>query len=191
MAKEEKLERQEPEKPKRQSTGSMKLPMLIGIIAGVVVIQAIIIVVVMNIFLKPSYAPADTQGGKTEQKKVEKDESPKEGESSDDVNMQFIETGRITTNAKSSDKFVVLNLGLEFKAQGEEEPSEKEGGTLSPIMNAKIKGTINGIIGSMAIEDLQAKRDSLSFIIKDRLKPVFKSNKMFLKDVIIQEFIIQ
>jgi hypothetical protein len=57
---------------------------------------------------------------------------------------------------------------------------------------ASVKGSVNNLLGSMTVQELQSiRRDSLQGIINSRLTQVFLSNKMVLKEAILQEFIIQ
>ena len=168
----------------------MKLPIIIGIVAGVLVVQAVIIVVVMNMFFSTSHT--SIQEDKNMSSDVKKEmKNEKEDEDSDEENIQFIETGRITTNAKASEKFVVVNLGLEFSTKEPLESGEDGENQLSPILNAKIKGAVNQIIGSLTVEEIHTSRDTLPEIFRAELLKIFKKKDIRLKDVIIQEFIIQ
>jgi flagellar basal body-associated protein FliL len=177
-------ENQEAPSPKATSK-KMKLLVLIGIIGGVVVLQAIIIVLFIYFFITPTIS-SDGEGGKSVQTKKH-NTGDEERTEDKDANLKFVETGRITTNPKMSTKFVVINLGLEFKAK--EEGSGEE--NLSPKMMAKIKGVVNQVLGSYLVEELHAKRDSIGIILKNDLKITFNEENYLLKDVILQEFLIQ
>jgi hypothetical protein len=197
MAKEQVEEKQEPQKSKLISSG-MKLPVIIGIVAGVLIINTVIIIFVFKLFVAPSFTPhsEDAVKGKTEleNKEKAKHNGLKIGEEGEylqgEENLHFTESGRITTNPKNSENFIVLNLGLEYRFKTlESKPKEGEG--LSPKMLAQVKGAVNRIIGGLSIDELHAKRDSLTIIFIKEMKPTFKANQMFLKNVILQEFIIQ
>ena len=106
-----------------------------------------------------------------------------------------METGRIITNPKLSEKFAVINLGLSYREKvGEEESSEESADAPDAKalkMEAQIKSILNNMIGSMTEEEIQHQRQNLSTIVKEKLTPLFKKNKMFLREVLIVEFIIQ
>lgn len=117
--------------------------------------------------------------------------------------------GRITTNPRNSTQFVVVNIGVvyfpksedhlkELKVEKAKEAKEAgpEGGGGNPTLlstksYAQLKANVTRVLGSLSVEELQARRDSLPSMIKMNVKPVFRENEMFIKDVILLEFILQ
>lgn len=214
---EQEEEIQQPEKPvkKKKSSGGLSLPLMIAIGAGTLIVLVAISLfaisyMVNNIIDKKLGGLSDTtkvlspkEEAKLKEKEKEKDlektykqlEEEEYFESEEGVG--YTETDRIVTNPKFSTRFAVLKLGLSFREKVSEEEKEEEKpkeGEIDPKtqkMQAQIKSIINNMIGSMTEEELQQQRSNLSIIVKEKLTPVFKKNKMFLKDVLIVEFIIQ
>jgi hypothetical protein len=212
--KENEEEKQVPEKPKRKvsaGTGDLSLIQFIGIIAGVLIVMVVIIVLAIKFLILPELKPSEEHGTVDSSKKTEEvsksDDKEKRAEeekkkrassgtkSYDIEKALFSQTGRITTNAKNSDQFVVLDLGIMFTPEGEGESGGGHGGPakdpLPDKLKSMIKGSVNNVIGSMTVDEIQQKRDSLSFIFYDKLRKIFYTNKMVLNEIVIQEFIIQ
>lgn len=217
MAKEEKdqksteeQEKQIPQKPKNKS-GGMSMPVLIGVIGAIVVFQAVLIFLLFKFFIAPQPAAVEGEEAKTEQIEKEKEEKKTsknwtydEFTLNEDL-VHLYETGRITTNPKNSDKFVIINLALIYvikdnetleeihakKAGGGGHGEEEDHSLFSHKQRIRIKGTINNILGSYSAEQLFAQRDSLPEIFKDGLAKVINNHQMKIKEVIVQEFIIQ
>jgi len=207
MGKEKKAEpelqdKQVPEKPRLKSSG-MSMLTLIGIIAGVVIIQVVIVILVIKLFVVPSVDNGNGNDDKTKTEKVDQKDieaeklKKQEEQAKEEKELIYENTGRITTNPRGSTDLVVVDLGLEFKFEGEApKPKEKETSILPEKLMARIKGTVNSIIGSYSSEQLNQNRDTLVVIFKDKLKEIFKSiliedKKILLKNVYITEFIIQ
>ncbi len=180
MAKEERQNEQKT-KSEEKSTG-MKLPVMIGIILGILIVNAAIIYLLFNLLLAPNIGNQQNQSTKTE--KHDSENSVNEDEFDNTAKPIFIETGRITTNPKFSDKFVVVNLGLEFN-------SKEHTQELAPALLAKIRGVVNSTFANMTVDEIHNQRDSLNIIFLNNLKSVFRKEKKLLREVIIQEFIIQ
>lgn len=112
---------------------------------------------------------------------------------------QVHQTGRIITNPKNSSSFAVVDLALYYRLapHGEEEGgddhSEDGEGIPKQIkkLGPRIKGTVNNFIGSKTEQELHDIRPILSEKFKEELTPVFKKNRVFLKDVEVTEFLIQ
>jgi flagellar basal body-associated protein FliL len=221
MAKEEKdqkqaedQEKQIPEKPKKKS-GGMSMPMLLGVIGAIVIFQAVLIFLLFKYFIAPQPTPAEGEHAKTEQTEHDGDDEDKPKAKDwkydeftlDEKLVQLYETGRITTNPKNSDKFVIINLAIlyivkdqetleEIKAEKAAEGGGGEGegednSLFSHKQRIRIKGTINNILGSYSDEQLFAQRDSLPSIFKRGLAGIIDDHRMKVKEVIVQEFIIQ
>lgn len=214
MAKEEKEEKQEkqekqvPEKPRKVKSGDVGIIQLVGIIAGTVVVMVIVIFLAFRFLILPelNMGAAPTKSDSTEVKQEDEKSEGKDREeeynkkhalpskSYDVSKAKFSETGRITTNPKNSSQFVVINLGLIFTPEGEEESGGHGGGSKDPLpekAKAMVKGMVNSVLGSMTADELQLKRDSLTFIFYDRLGKVLFLNELNLNEVVLQEFIIQ
>ncbi len=207
---EEVVENQEPESPKKKEkkSGEIKLPLLIGIIAGSIIILVVAVRFLFLPYLVENLS-AQTELNSTAGKDFAENKDAHSGKKlsskdeeelilDDEKKLEFIETGRITTNPKMSSQFVVVNLGMIFAAKDEDALNElkesggkEEGGGLPQNMVARIKGNVNSVLGSMSVEDLQAKRDSLPTFFKGKIKPIFKEKNLLLKEIILQEFIVQ
>lgn len=216
---EQEEEIQQPEKPvkKKKSSGGLSLPMMIVIGAGTLIVLVgislfAISYMVNNIIDKKLGAQADSTKVlspkeeakiKGKEKEKELDNAYKELEEEEyfetEEGVGYIETDRIVTNPKFSTRFAVLKLGLSYREkvnpdeekEEEEKPKEGEVDPAAQKMQAQIKSIINNMIGSMTEEELQQQRSNLAIIVKEKLTPVFKKHKMFLRDVLIVEFIVQ
>ena len=206
---ESKEPKQVPEKPKGNS-GIPGIVQLVGIISGTVVIMVIILFLAFKFLVFPDLKQL-TGAGRLDSTAVgekSKEELAKEAEKKKDAwmneedasffqndeNTHFVETGRITTNPSgSTDRFVVINLGLIYLTKPGEKESGEEGGAaaLSPTIIARIRGGVNMVLGKYTAEQIKSQQDSLPNVFKKELKPIFRQGKMLLKDVILQEIIIQ
>jgi flagellar basal body-associated protein FliL len=106
----------------------------------------------------------------------------------------YQETGRITTNPKGSSSYVVINLGLNFipreKEIKEELAKEPDKALTWKKVLAETKDHITTIMGNYSFEDLkQINRDTLKGTLLRDLQPIFKKEKIFLRNVLLQEFI--
>lgn len=216
MAEEEK---QKPEKVKKKSKG-LSLPIMIGIgvIALAVLIGGILfgVNIMINSVLDARLAEVNVTDGEGGEKDGEHGDKEHDKEHSDeeheeemdpeemaedeffngDEGVSFKETGRVITNPKGSTQFVVVNLGLVIreKGEGEEGHEESEEGELSlkeVKMNAQVKHVINTVIGNLTLAELQEQRNLLTEIFKAKLKPVYQENGIWLREVVMVEFIIQ
>ncbi len=199
--------KQEPEKPQKKS-GALSLPVIIGIGAGVLVILVAVILFAVKMMLN---TVVETKMGAIQQSaeqqavpKEEKDMSNlefykmmSENDSVGDEDAKYMETGRITTNPRGSTQFVVVNLGISYRDKSAEEEAKKkdkneETDDKKRKFEALIRNAINNQIGDMTVAELQQiRRDSLRSIFKESLTPVFINNRIFLRDVILVEYIIQ
>jgi hypothetical protein len=212
-------EKQEPAKPKKEK-GGLPVP-LFGLIGFVIMLIALLVNVFLVLGIKSEVASitevivsgkipaASGHEGKEEKKKKnfeEEDFSEEEssvGKYVADDKAEYFETGRITTNPRSSQRFVVLNLGMFFseypKAEGEEEEAKEEHKAEGPEsfspygkkFDGMVKNIINSQIGSMSLEELLIPRDSLTLLFKQKLRPLFGQQEARLKEVAIIEFIVQ
>jgi len=84
------------------------------------------------------------------------------------------------------------DIAKELSKEGGKEA--KEPGAVSPaFVNTmiKIKGVVNKVLGSMKVEELQSKRDTLATVFKALFKPLFYEKNCLVREVVVQEFIIQ
>ncbi len=197
------INKQEPEEPKKKA--GLSLPVIIGIGAGVLIILVVVILFAVKMMLNSVVGtqPGETQTTEQEHKQVEdKDLSDveyykrmAEEDKISDNDSKYMETGRITTNPRSSTQFVVVNLGLSYRTGlgvDDEAKKEAESDDQKRRFEALIRNAVNNQIGDMTVGELQQiRRDSLTSIFKERLIPVFINNRIFLRDVILVEYIIQ
>ncbi len=106
-----------------------------------------------------------------------------------------METGRITTNPKGADQFVILDLWLEYLVNTkvlEEYPDEyKESSDLMVKLFTRVRAAVVDFIGSLTVAEIHALRPELPEKLKEHLSEMFKTKKIDLREVIIKEFIIQ
>jgi flagellar basal body-associated protein FliL len=220
MAKEEKdqkqaeqQEKQIPEKPKKKA-GGMSMPVLLGVIGGIVIFQAVLIFLLFKFFIAPQQVPVEGDAAKTEKTEQEEHEKPESKNwkydefTLDEKLVQLFETGRITTNPKNSSKFVIINLAIIYIVRDEDtlkelhEKKAAEGGgghggdeedhsLFSHKQKIRIRSTINNVLGSLTDDQLFAQRNELPEMFKEKLAEIINDHKMKVKEVIVQEFIIQ
>jgi hypothetical protein len=197
------INKQEPEEPKKKA--GLSLPVIIGIGAGVLIILVVVILFAVKMMLNSVVGtqPVDIQTTEQQHKPVEdKDISDVEyykrmvdEDKISDNDSKYMETGRITTNPRASTQFVVVNLGLSYRTGlGVDDAAKKAAETddQKRRFEALIRNAINNQIGDMTVGELQQiRRDSLTSIFKEKLVPVFIYNRIFLRDVILVEYIIQ
>ncbi|MCL5991675.1 MAG: hypothetical protein M1419_06185 [Bacteroidetes bacterium] len=189
-----KTEEKPPKKP-----GEMNLMKMLIMVGGTVVVLFILLIVVYMLIIKPDLQKMSVNGegkAQTEEMKQAKDEDFNPEEIKKEENERFMSTGRITTNPSMSNQFVVVDLGLDFYVNEEQmKEIKKEKPEESPLMLrplSSVKGEVNNLLGSMTVQELQSiRRDTLQRMINAKLTRVFLSNKMVLKEAILQEFIIQ
>ncbi|MCX6155805.1 MAG: hypothetical protein NT007_16795 [Candidatus Kapabacteria bacterium] len=195
----EDFDRQEPERPAKKSSGGMGLTKILIIIFVVILLQGGLFFILFKFVLNPSGPTDPLEKEKSEQvkrleeekKKLNGKENEEEAAMAPEKELHYGKTGRITTNPKGSDRFVVINLGIEFRSKEPLEGGTKEN-PFSEKMFGRIQSVVNGVLGSMSIDELQSKRDSLHFVFKDKLKPVIQAQKeCFLRGVDVIEFILQ
>ncbi len=209
MAEEQQQGTQEPEMPTKKpkkSGGGLSTPVWIGIIAGALILNVATIILGIKWVVGDSATADSEAGGKEHTEKVDKehtgdgefdedqeyDDLEEENVLHGDENLKFKETGRITTNPKGSTSFVILNLGLEYRERKTEEGGGGHGGAdggPDPVM-ARVKGVINSTVGSLTVEELQ-DREALRTKLRDEIRKVYKKHKIYLRDVLLIEFLIQ
>lgn len=188
---------QAPEKPKKpkKDTDTKKYVMwgLIG--GGFLIINTLLVVIVLR-FVFPSQDSAENGEEKT---KIEKPKDEFEGwddEEADffasEADKRLMKIEKIVTNPKSSSKYVVISFAMYYRQHTTLEL--EVGNPDSPLvakLNAKVKSAIITEIASHSESELENKRLEFNAMFKDRLAPVFKEYKLFLREVIITEFLIQ
>lgn len=210
MAKEKKSEEnqaQEPQPFTKEKKAGLALPVVIGIIVGTILLVLLAVRFLILPYLVENINP-EIQKIKAKQFAAENSKEEHKG----DMNLspEFLEkntktmgTGRITTNPKNSTQFVVIDLATMYVPKDEDALKElskeggkesKEGGGVPPAFTntmIQLKGLINRVLGSMTVEELQSRRDSLPSMFKKEFKHLFMEKKCYVRDVIIQEFLIQ
>ncbi len=213
-------EKQVPEKPKKKSGGGgdINLVTLMGIIGGSVVLMVTLLYFVLQFLIIPEFKNMNSGGGNNSEGNseavthVEESKSQAEHAKFDfkkeellfpDEGIHLMETGKIITNPKGSTKFAVANCALEYRISSEDERFPKGegegGGEIDPSTNSILKkvlirsqGKLNGLLGSFNMDQIQnLGADSLKIIFKRDLKPIFKKENLYLRDVIITQFLIQ
>jgi len=212
---------QQPEKPakKKKSSGGLSLPMMIVIGAGTLIVLVGVSLFAINYMVNniidkklgsvsdttKTHSHEDEANKKLKEHKKELDKTFKELEEEEyfetEEGVSYMETDRIVTNPKFSTRFAVIRLGLSYREKVAEGEGEAEGGHeeakegevdhKAQKYQAQIKSIINDMIGTMTEEEIQQQRQNLPIIIKEKLTPVFKKQKKYLRDVLIVEFIIQ
>ncbi|MFN8367162.1 MAG: flagellar basal body-associated FliL family protein [Candidatus Kapaibacterium sp.] len=197
MANAEKDVLDEIEEPKKKG---MKLPVLIGVILGIIIVQVGIVFAAIK-FMAPADAHNEKDKHKTEQEAEEKDgekaHEAKDGEEEEnDGKAELVQKVEAIVTTKNdlyinprgtSSHIVVLSLGIEVSPA--EKAKEVEEKLMVPIQD-KVIGRISGY----TTEELQRSdiRDSLRTIIKKDIKPFFLGmEEVKLRNVYFPKFVIQ
>lgn len=233
MAKEEKenqnpenQEIQEPEPPKPKRKKGLSLPLIIGIslAALLILIGGTLgaVYLMVNNMMQNNNTEQTTE--KTHDENHEEDEAPeqeldleenynylKNVAKNQHKNVRYMELGEIITNPKNSDKFVVIDIGVEFVAYGEDGKvlvvhSEGEGDDHSGESVgggneahkffkhndlARIKSVVNNVIWSNTVQELQNKRSEIPDMLMEDFEKIFKKEGLVIKNIIVLRFIIQ
>jgi len=205
-------ELQEPEKQnkrkKKEKTG-MSMPVVIGMVMGILVVNVALVFLIMKFVFKPEPTVMTDSTGKViqiepvEDKDQEEDDDDEPSDLDDEENeffaneskRKFFETDRILTNPKGSTKAVMIKLGVEYRPKMSEEEEIKKIKSDSEFMikiMAFTRSVVINELGTMT-EDfmLNNSKDTLAYIFKDKLKDYYKDRKLFLRKIQITEFIIQ
>jgi cytoskeletal protein RodZ len=192
------LDVQEPEKPKKKKSGpsSISMPVFVGSLLGMGILVAVVVIFILQYVIKES--PEEAKDEKTEQveKNPEKEFSEIDLEEQefleDEKERKILEFEDITTNPKSSSRYVVASLSLTFRPHPD--IPEEEIGPDSALMK-KVKTKVVNVVTSelrqlseeeiktMTFEEIQEKFES-------KLKDFFLRNNIFLREIYITKFLL-
>ncbi len=207
MADEELQEPEKQSKKKKKGKGGMSVPVVIGMIIGILVVNVALVFLIMKFLFVPEPTVMTDSTGKIIQIKPSGDDddgddyepSELDDEESEfftnESKGKFFETDRIMTNPRSSTKAVMVKLGVEYRPKmSEEEELEKlkaDSDFMIKVM-AYTRSVVINELGKMSEEFmLNSPKDSLALIFRDKLKSYYKERKMFLRKIQITEFIVQ
>ena len=171
----------------------MKLPVLIGIILGIVVVQAGIVMAAIKYF-----APQPAAAAASHEPKANGDEAEAEEEESGEIVMKKVGTIITTKNdiyinpRGSADAIAVVSLGIEIEPESMREAIENK--LMVPIQSIMITRFSQFTAEELQREDM---RDSIRAILKKDLKPYFRGlaeetkEPVRLTNVYFPKFIIQ
>lgn len=187
------------EQPKKKG---MKLPILIGIIVGIIVLQAGIVWAAIHFVAKDNGDPKDKQHSEKKHDEAKDDEENKDGEAEGGEDeegqahlVQKVEGIFTTKNdlyinpRNGANHIIVLSVGIEISPK--EKVKEVEEALIIPIQDRVIARVSN-----YTVDDLQRieVRDSLRTIIKNDIKPYFRGlegGEIKLRNVYFPKFVIQ
>ena len=174
----------------------MKLPVLIGIILGIVIVQVGIVMAAIKFFAPQPAAAATAEHAPAHSEEKSEEQDPDEESGTfvtKKVDAIITTKSDIYINPRGSSKqIIILSLGIEITP--EEKKEEVENKLMVPIQDLVISRFSN-----YTSEELQDKalRDSLRVMIKNELKPYFRGiseegqEPVRLKNVYFPKFIIQ
>ncbi|MCX7929580.1 MAG: flagellar basal body-associated FliL family protein [Chlorobi bacterium] len=178
----------EPTASEEQPKRGIRLPVLIGIILGIIVVQAGIVLAALKIF-----APSADKSQPTHQQTTSVESDSTDDEESGPILVQKVE-GIIAPKSDlyinprgSASHIVVLSVGIEVS------PAEKAKEVEEKLM-IPIQDRIIARVSSYTLEELQdiKVRDSLRTIIRNDLKPYFNAfDGVKLRNVYFPKFVIQ
>ena len=174
--------------PEETPKKGIRLPVLIGIILGIIVVQAGIVLAALKIFAPSADHPSPAAQHTTELSQDSTDE-----EETGPILVQKVE-GIVTPKADlyinprgSASHIVVLSVGIEVS------PAEKAKEVEEKLM-IPIQDRIIARVSSYTLEELQdlKLRDSLRTILRSDLKPYFNALEgVKLRNVYFPKFVIQ
>jgi|GEM_PF-3942182 hypothetical protein len=187
-------EKQEPEKPKKKSTG-LSLPMIIGIVFGVVLVQVILIIVIFKFVIAPApQTVAETEDShKTEQVDKHKTSDEDEDYLSEEDKKKLInyEITNIAATPKGMDRSVFIDINFTCLPKEEElvkELSKEFDKTMvGKSLIADMKYKINEKFSGYTKEELDnISRDTISARLMADLKPIFLKEGVSLKKILVK-----
>lgn len=204
MENEELDEKQIPEKPKKQ--GGVSMMVIIGVVFGGLIVMVVLIFALFKFMIVPAInqtpAPAAAEGTEKVKESEKKHENGDEEESGDiseeeEKKLVFIETGKIIANPKGNfERYVIVNMGMQIIPKDEKLVAELKKEAEKVAEWKKLLGATREVVintfGNHSVEELGSmKRDSLKMMIFKQLKPIFKEEKIRLKSIMLQEFLVQ
>jgi flagellar basal body-associated protein FliL len=185
------------EKQKGGKAGMSTMKMILMIV-GILVVNAIVVIGVVKFFFADDHSdkPQEAQAAhveETPEDEFSEFESEEETFFETEKQRKMLTTGRITTNpANSIKKFIVVDLGMEYRIKPEMPPEEfAEESPLMQKLHVKIKAAVTKRLGEMRVEELVRQRSELTEIFREDLQPVFNEHKMYLREVYLNEFLVQ
>ncbi len=179
---------QEQSLPEETPKKGIRLPVLIGIILGIIVVQAGIVLAALKIF-----APSAESHSNPKHDAVEVAADSTEEEETGPILVQKVE-GIITPKSDlyinprgSASRIVVMSVGIEVS------PAEKAKEVEEKLM-VPIQDRIIARMSSYTLEELQdlKLRDSLRAILRNDLKPYFNALEgVKLRNIYFPKFVIQ
>jgi hypothetical protein len=190
-------EKHEPEKPKKTSKG-MSVPVIIGIVCGIITFQAIIIILVVKFFIAPA-APSSAADHSPEKPKIETPEkvtkSDEEMESSkltDEDKEKLIswEIKNIPATPRGMDKSAFFTVKF-FCIPNEKKVFEKlnkkfDEDVTGKMIVAETEFKINDVFSKYSKEQLDVfNRDSLNILLYKQLKTTFDKEDIRLRKILV------
>lgn len=205
MAEEIQNEEQAPEptkkaKKEKKSGDKMSTGTIIGIVAGVVLLQVILIFVVVKYFFSSPVPEEGEGGGEANTEQVSSGPKPLTDEQIEAMEFTAekeriirFNTDRITTNPKNNDKSLVV-LAFTLKMLPHEDVPEEslaEGGPIMTEIKDEILHTILTTVGAMTKEEILEYRHELPAMLKEELKNKLLKYNIYLLSIYNTEFIMQ
>jgi flagellar basal body-associated protein FliL len=122
-----------------------------------------------------------------------------------DEGLLYAEINQLVAMPKGGTSTIIVSIAFEYRenpmdkaAEGEEEEEKKDdkevidSGKLfkeRPQLKAKIQSELNNMIGSMTLDEIQAIRPDLENVLTEKMKPIFHKEKIWLKTVMVTQFI--
>lgn len=191
---------QEPEKPKKsKGGGGISMPVFVGGLLGMGIIVAVFMFLMFKFVINPA-PEVEPEGEKTEEFDELKEPELSEVDQEeleflrDEKDRKILELAKITTNPKGSTKYVLVSLSIYYRPHPDLTKDEdfKEDSPEMMRVKTKTQSTVITFLRSKdEVELLNSTPEDLSLQIKDKLQEFYKENNLFLREVLISEYIIQ
>jgi hypothetical protein len=190
------IEKQEPEKPKKNQKG-LTLPVIIGIFSGVIIINAIIIIVVLKLLLVPASPTSadqlsDKQKTENADKMLKSSDEMDDGVLSDEEREKLVswEIKNIPATPRGMEKsafFTVKFVCIPNEKKLFEKLSKKfDDDVTGKVLIAETEFKINDVFSKYSKEQIDnINRDTLNIMIYKQLKSTFDKENIKLRKILV------
>lgn len=191
-------ELQQPEKPMKAKGGGISMPVFVGGLLGMAIIVAVFMFLMFKFVINPEPEVVEDTEQVDEFGELRQDTLSAE----DKAELEFlrnqderkiINLEKITTNPKGSTKYVQMTLSLYYRPHPDLTKDEEFKEDSPEMMRVKIKtqSTVITFIRSKdEVELLNSTPEELALQLKIKLEEFYRENDLFLREILISEYII-
>lgn len=189
---------QELQQPEKAKGGGISMPVFVGGLLGMALIVAVFMFLMFKFVINPEpevVEDADQTEEFDELKELELTDIDQEELEflRDEKERKMMTLEKITTNPKGSTKYVQMTLALYYRLHPDlsEEGEFKEDSPEMMRVKTKTQSTVITFIRSKdEVELLNSTPEALAIQLKEKLKDFYRENNLFLREILISEYII-